>query len=505
MTFRFIRQLGAVPSLYPHYESDLPLAENIAEWGQKIKLAGQTISLSVETEAVCQIPTQVINVQGYVITVSKKDDLATLQKLVASAACYVSPEARSSLKKNVIAGAILNLNRTIHYAAGARKDTKFQAKPQRGRFLLGDAYWLDLYNDKLEFIARVYHDSIGMCYRPTLSEAAIIDYASRLREYYPEPDELIVTWHQLAEMFNLHRSRIYIQACLASAGWQRTVWGWPAPVTDSSVPWILWGKDENMPVYDPASLEVGFVYPDWETTEVWHQLKIWHVGIALPNSAVELLPPTTTPQADQLPEQSNFTWQVTELHSPPQPQVPSGNRGAVLVDFLRRACAGNAIYLGGGLFKVRIAAMTQLAAGTGQWGSKELVVLVVNSPAGVSALSATAAGFGIAGTAIRGGAAIYSYARKDEIAEELSGCYETSSSVEECLDCVKASQAYSVSTVNSIGAGAGAAGGILAAFAASNPVGWVVAGVAILGCAALLVLDHMARQDMLDACYDNYQ
>lgn len=102
-------------------------------------------------------------------------------------------------------------------------------------YCVEDIYWLSVLDETGKQVLDVHHDSASCSY----AETGILQrpdlYLAGLTEYFPQPDEIVVDWHDLAELLNLNHSLAYVQAICSAASIHRPVWASSASFTHQRI------------------------------------------------------------------------------------------------------------------------------------------------------------------------------------------------------------------------------------------------------------------------------
>lgn len=463
MNIKFLRPLNGASQVYPQYNADDDIVLSITKWCNKILLAGNHWDLNIDKKAVYQLPSTIFNVHTYVISIDIPEIIVDILAKAKRRQGNLEKEIGIKLDELEIVGGVLTLNRKIYYDPEESKKGHLPYNPRR--FTVGDTYWLDVYvrktgahEEEVIFpILTIYPSTVTAYSYRLISKEEVSKFYDGLAEYFPEPDDIIVDWHELSQMLGLERSRLYLQACLSGIGYQRRVW---AAMVD---PWVVipegqpnrvliygqdywpgWGQNliggwGGSPGYTMEQLaDPQFLLPMVEIERRFGQLWIDEQYVRAPDDSWVLLPPTE-PWITPYPS-PDLRFNLGVLSGVSSPPLPNNIFGQAVIKLLMQASEGGAAYLGEGLFRVKADSLTNLAAGSGNWGSAEVASVVVFVGA-VKVAGETLAG---GGAVVAIGAGVVKRWKKEDIEEELEDCYTKAD--DECITCVENSLGYQVNT-----------------------------------------------------------
>jgi len=433
--YRLFRPLGFESLSHKVFRSDRALAKAIAKWTSNILLGGHHYDLDATPEGVFQIQSSRMNRLSYLVPVwnpklAREIVLRTEKK---------SPKARlgcglGPLEELDYLGGILFLNRVVF------RGTKFYQRTHKSesRWFVEDRYHFDVFavprsprktegwecgdtdpaayptKTQIDPLLRVFHDSIGCVALPRWSPGTDVDTHNRsiekyTPEYFPEASELIMTWHELAGHVGVQYSGIYALANFIASELAR---GMNYAAVGSSFFWA-----ENNPSQSLIDLSLA---DDalWTTP-----------GQPLSNQLVNSY-------AGFLRNAPGGAKQAYNVDSYTDTRLFQGNLGAALVQFLLSRANGTAEYLGNGFFRLQRTNATQLAAGTGNWGSAEGEGIGISQKVGPEHAETGASN----DSQVKGGIArlvvdYFRYKQSDAINQAIATCRtKTSAECKECVD-----------------------------------------------------------------------
>ena len=485
------------------YASDEPLVKNICRWCRNVLLAGRRYDLKVEAGAIYQLASQSPFRQKYGVHVSNiqllREILANAKKVAGS----VSSTDADTKNYAPVFGSLI-LTRHISYAPHRLGVAGFKTANRR-RFVISDTYRLDVFSDKSAPLS-VRSTEVTPLYLHT--DAHRPDDAT---DYFPQADDLVVNWHELATILAVDATRLYVAACCDAAGFQR-----PATVNG------IQGTSER--AYNPSGFSPEVLPGRPVTGGVdFNQIQPWDMVqgtlVAIAEAFIRPIPyndwagydiANDVPLSDLLTnyptatQEVRFRWRFLRMPDRsgvfPRPRLVPGSAAEIAITkFLTDQSGGAASYAGGGLFVLKAPGMTKLAAGTGNWGSPESITLIVEK-------------LGAGGGSTAGGAASDAYGAKllfdswDDLGDarrtrdHLQDACVSKPTTSDCLECYsnvlgtfKSAKKTAIS--GAIAGAGGAAGGVLGICAATGPAGWiagavvVVVGIVVITVGAMLATD----------------
>ncbi len=345
----------------------------------------------------------------------------------------------------------------VHRQTAAEEKTDNQADDKRQTpinlqttpYYVEDIYWLTVLDEQGVPLFDVHHDSASFTFVDSRVLTSPENYQSGLRENFPEPDEIVVDWHDLAEILKVSKKLDYILATCSAANIWRRVWGYGSWWVDT----LLYPGNPQMPAD-------GLSHYDFD----YNDLRI--MNCYAPNAAgVDSLVPPDVP-TDELQNVGTLRWQQDAI-----PYLRPTYRSTPLCDSfiaLLQATAGNkAIYQGEGFFSVKSADLRALAAGTGNWGSGEIGWVGFAVDILKDGGSAFAPAAGVAGL-VATGCSVWRQARSDELTQDRVACRDNATSTADCVDCVMSGEEGVTMIVEGVAGGAGVIFGLAAAAAATG-------------------------------------
>jgi hypothetical protein len=519
-----LRSLSDLTPQHPQYPGDAALLDAIATWSRRVLLVGKNRDLCINPQSVAQIASVGRNTYSYVAPIENVDVLRSILCAINDPA--LEAEIGATLKSLDVFGAVLYLHRKLKYAPGKKPS-------ERTRCTVADAYWVDVYvraqrgSDSLAVpVVRLYaHFAAPYSFRIVDDDQKRTTVANwTASAAFQEPDDVILTWHELATALGVDRRAVYLRACLRAAGASRQVFGYqdaaggPPPMivsddpADNDVPPIARvavSLYPQAPFYVPGrpapyALDViaqpTFTFPpsDLASFAALWQVNLQWVHISQPPIP---LPADIARDAAVPPGEGWYLSEIPQrITAVPKPEKPTDDAfGLAAIQFLSAASGGAAIHVGNGYFRVKAPGLAKLAAGTGNWGSPETiaVLLVVD---GVAAPITGAVGGGIIVVA-----AALEWRYRDDIQKELSACYEKKG--QDCEECVRGSLGYQLADAQLVGGAMTVGSAIVLGGAACAASFGVLCVVAILGgvYSSWEILDSLFKQEeMLNNCPNEF-
>lgn len=429
--YRLFRPLTLDSEHYDRYESDGDLAKSIAAWASDVLLGGARYDLKVKPEYVFQVQSNRMNRMVYIIPVWDGD---LVRKIVLDSEKKTNKAENGcgicNLKDIEFAGGILVLSRVFFRGTKKYRETH----DSKSGWFVEDRYHFDVFSrcrkkiadkgkpgDKkragvqLRAIFRVFNDSVGCVAAPSWAPHPEIDKHNELietnfPEYYPEPEDIIMNWHELAVHLNLQNTGIYALGSILAA--------WEYGQLDSQVLGVsLEGEytDQGQRHRVPLCRDIDTSQPlsvDYTRSYTGFLARLFTYLLVYPQP----------PGPNYLPD--------TYANTIP----PSGEVGIAVIDFLSKTIGDAGQHIGNGFFLLKSIDGSKLAAGTGTWGSAEYHGIDISTqPTGASQPSgeAVVTGQGIAGLVVDG----LRYFQEDKIEAEIQECRagETSAACQECV------------------------------------------------------------------------
>ena len=463
---KFIRSLAGDNLIYPNYGADAALASAVSRWSRRIKLAGMQVDLDVPATSVLQATSSsILNRHVFVASVDDREAVQRVVDRVRSERLLAGAEKRNFAFPTATMGGLLYLQRHIGRRFAKTKDGDGPEPPTTLRerpYYVEDVYWLTVLDDRGVPAFDVHHDSASFTFVDSDVLTRPGRYAGRLRETFPEPDEVIVDWHDLAEILSLSSRLDYVYAALSAAGICRYVWGYGP-----------WGVRQVLYPADPAIAADRLPYRDFAASG----LQFLNAYAADPAGGSMLLPP-------EIPFSDLQALGPLRLHLDPAPPLRPAYRGTPLcdafIDLLRERSGEGALYRGDGYFSVRSASLKALAAGTGNWGSGEIGLLAFSFELIKDGAAFTAPASGAAGL-VATGASLWRSANAAELADERELCRTSTRTTGECVNCVMSGGEGVSMIVEGVAGGAGVVLGLAAATAATGVGVPIAIALAIAG------------------------
>ncbi len=429
--YRLFRPLALDSPHYQPYRSDAQLAAAISEWTNNIMLGGHTYDLEVRPSHVFQLPSNMMNRSVYIAPVWDGD---LVRKIVLGAEAKTGAAVEQCgdvpLEELSFSGGILVLKRA--YIRGTK--TYREHHDSDSEWFEEDRYYLDVYveakpvrrvlaskgkrrYEQLRPALRVFHDSVGCVLVPNWSPPDDVQlFNNRVRqyvpEYYPEPEEIIMSWHELAVHLGVESTGLYALANLISSHEAGLL-------SQGILNVVLFGEyeeagqtrvvplDPNIDGSQPLPAALSRQYERFKA-------RVFRVVLSYP----PLVPYTADTYIDTRP--------------------PSGEIGLAVIRYLEEASAGDAAYLGDGFFRLGRKSGTTLTAGTGMWGSPEYGPIEIedgdDSGSSGPPSNSDVNGQGVTGLTVDA----LRYLQREKIAQEIADC-RADATTAACVDCVSES------------------------------------------------------------------
>jgi hypothetical protein len=508
---KYLRSLAGLTPQHAHFDVDTKLKQSIVTWCRNIRLAGKRWNLCLRPESVFQFQSLEFNNYTFIAAV---DNPRVLKRILES---VNNPklEAKIGIKlKNIeVLGGILQLHRMLRY------DPSTSDSLGTKRCTVMDSYWIDVYAKKSlagDFLViplvRLYPFYAGPCYYRERSAEEQQQLVDDLAGYFQEPDDVILTWHEVASSVSLDRSRTYLYACFEASNEQRIILA-----RDGGTDWtphlhVVEDPSDHTPVsvFTNATLD-RLKHTLWlpgttgepnqtEAPDARAVSAMWRVDyeyVKVGESPQGVPPDIPLRQITSPGPGWHLSPKLTPLATPPKPMPPptTDPMGAVVVPLLLQASAGGAAYTGEGYFRTKAPALAGLAAGNNNWGSPE--TMAVGAVIGIQGGSAIAVGASAAGLVAKTAKIILAA----KIDKQLDACYEKDG--EACESCVHGSLGWKL---NSLQAGAASAGMLGSALTATTcGVGFIpscIAGIIGLAVNAASIVDAALNgHRMLAKCH----
>lgn len=436
--YRLFRPLGFEPPFHAAHPTDGQLAKAIAKWTSRILLGGQHYDLGIRPEGVFQVQSNRMNRATYLMPVWDADlvrriVLETKRKTRrAQRGCGVG-----SLEDLEYVGGILWLKRVFF------RGTPLYRRNHRSEsgWFVEDRYHLDVYfrvarrarhSEKeqstprkssetrvaIEPLLRVFHDSVGCLATARWSPGPDVaahneSVRTHTPEYFPAANELIMSWHELAEQLKEHASGVY------------ALCNWVATEMTLGRHYLAVG----------SSFLKGTAADGQSTDLSRADDTLW----TNPGQAISAA--LTASYVSFTALRPGGAWQQVNIDSNSRTKLFNSNLSVALVQRFLALANGNAEYLGSGFFRLRAQNALPLVAGTGSWGSAEsgpIVITKDGDQGGSNAGGAAGAGSedntatGLAQLAVQA----LRYEQRYEIEQAISDCRQgaTAADCEECID-----------------------------------------------------------------------
>lgn len=382
--YRLFRPLAFKSPHYHSYPEDQELLPTILKWTSKIKLGGHYYDLRVKGHDVFQIHSNVKNRNAYFVFIWDPE-------LVREIVIRSNNKTRSlergcglgELKSLEYGGAILVLTRRLVWGS----EEYLEAHASTTEWFVEDRYHLEVFvnnpSDKpkkekgeqeerclpceerngavpnrkevaglpQQRTIRVFHDSAGCSTIPWVSPQENVDDHNQsvwegLNEYFPGPDEVIMTWHEVAYLLGYGKRGIYALANITAALEQKL---FPPYITNCAV------------------------YGEYTASGVWKRVVMNPTG----QQPYQPLSEDLARDYEQFRVKAYSLFLINPPFVPINPSLrsktlpPEGTLGKVIIGYLQKGLGTKENYLGGGLFKMKHTHGGVLAAGTGQFGSAE--------------------------------------------------------------------------------------------------------------------------------------
>jgi len=501
--YRLFRPLGFEGQHHNGYRTDRALAKAIAKWARNVLLGGEHYDLGVSPEGVFQIQSSRMNRLSYIVPVWNPK----LAREVVLRTKRKSRKARNGcglgdLERLDYLGGILVLNRVVF------RGTKFYRTRHKSKsgWFVEDRYHFDVFvtqpnrkreepecgetppevpatntpsRVRIEPVLRVFHDSVGCLATPRWSPGPDVNahntsIKTYTPEYFPEADELIMTWHELAEYLGVQNSGVYALSNFVAAEIAR---GMQYLAVGSSFFWGEITQAQGLADLSRADDTLWTAPGQPLAGELAVNYKTFYRQAA----AGAKQPFNVDAYAHTVLFESNLS--------------------AALVQFLLAKANGAAEYLGRGYFRLKRTNSTHLAAGTGNWGSAEGEDIGIGTTVGPPENASTGAS---GDDSVNGGIArlvvdYYRYEQKEKIEAAIVECRKLTSG--ECKECVDNSVG---DTFQDLGVAADVVdviGGIAACVLTLIYGGPVAAGVV---CGITLPAAGNAAEDLWNNALDGY-
>lgn len=459
---RFFRPMGFNVPMNLSFESDTVIIRNFRTWLKKIKLGGVDYSLEFDDASVFQIASQSPFLHKYGIYFFDQEVLAKIIK-------------NSDFSDNKFKDKTIN-QFLEHKVMGFLTITKYVRKGKDTRYSIQDLYRLSILTDKFEPVCVVLAFETVPFY---LSKG---DYdLSDFAEFFPEPDWLVVDWHEAQLRIGRPNNGIYSEVCCSLNDVSGTVFGKKETTSEFIYSKYAIFGNQRRSIVD--TLLPNYVYRPWELMNYDNFTIIPLVPSASRRGGVDFNLPRPRLIPGSIVEQAIVKFVL--LHDP------------------------KIQYLGNGFFAFTEPRMTDFAAGTGNWGSAEMIPFIEVALGGKDPVM----GSGIAvasASAVLAHRATSSFNDAERLYEAIRRtCYEKAST-QECLDCFEQvisdfQDATTGGTAASIGAGIATVICVIGAVNAWNVVGWISLGVCATVAVAAAIIGGSVANDASKQVDDIYE
>lgn len=456
------RQLLTESDNYSRRAQDEELSHSLSKWASNILLCGAHYDLQLLEDDFVQAQSAKTNQHIYFAFIDDSLLLATILTQ-AEAATPAAREFRISLLSSEEPSLIGMLVLKRHF---------FLAKSRDKKWLVEDRYYLDIVTSRdrekgdltkgkpsvpsepKRCFLRAYADSLCYLCKPALpipddSDDRNLALSDVLRGYMPPADEVVLTWHEVADLFGLSDTGIYALCHFIAA--QLDAYGIHYTIRDSE--WF-WGEtvDQDQILLRDLSAAPAQLQQD-------PQLE---------------LPAPLAQTYDR------FLFDEAEVSTAYSPDTNStiplfdSDLSAALVRFFEERSDGAVRHIGAGLFLAQVKNYPELAAGNGNWGSGETASLQISERYEDGGISGDNS-YGLAAASLT--VDLVRWGKRDEVLAQLSACRE-SSTMGQCMECADNSLADTLDTWGTIGDIADLLGGIALCVLYSPlcPAGITVAG-----------------------------
>ena len=455
--YRLFRPLNLKSNHYNNYKLDKEVSEHIIKWTSNIKLGGYHYNLDIDPESIFQIPSNRLNRFIYVIPITDK-------KLIKEVVLC------SKKTKNAQNGCGAGNSENLDFIYGnlilkrvfIRKNVKKNSNKTSTNWVVEDRYYIDVYikktflakenkikqNTSLELhdhklrLLRVYPDSTGCIEIPHFGPNSDINkhnesIKENVPEYFQQPDDIIMNWHELTNFLKLENTGIY------------------------AICNFIASEIENGNIHETGS----FFYGKFND-----ELMVELPGNDISAAALELISNPNQELHPWLTMKYNygflyyvpgFVFEHITINTNSNTKLFHSPLSDALIQFLIDISKNSAVYLGDGLFILKVKDATSLAAGNNNWGSGESSPITIETEVVQGERHSDISGGGPPSVGVLrtlvdlGKSEIYG----DKIASELRVC--RSLNIAECKECASNSTGKIFHTLGTAADFVDVVGGIL--------------------------------------------
>ena len=447
--------------------TDKEMVKQLKDWCSHIQLAGQIFNIPIEDEAVFQIASQSLFKQKYGIHIYNTDLLKEI--MIAGG----SEKLKIQFQKEMFGWVVLT--RRFFYEPNLYEPNEI---------LREDFYILYVFGINGIPVATVYPSETTPFYVITSSYDPAQDSVS----YFPNADDLVVTWHELASIYGISKSQFYLAICMNLLKYNRVVKGSTSKNNTEFELVINAPPSSHLP--DRTMQEIR-LFAERRNYQMGNSFfvplaSIWSIE-AKDKITGEIIPHyIDVPYRRGPNSESQFLFfdRPMVFDDIPKPDLPQDSfHETAIIKLFHQLSEDKANYIGGGKFLLREPNLMSAPPASGTWGSGPQQIVIIGITFAADKVATAGAASAVA-SAAQAGQSYFSLRDGFDTLDALGDECKKKPTAEECLNCYSGAM-ESMKDARTAGAAAVGAGviGVAAAAACLGPLGWIAAGI-IIGVAA---------------------